>query len=202
MVVLAQMEMFGYITSTGSSWSGNVEKATFTIYTDQFERYFERRGITEESSANLSTEEAERFKASFPVEHPWWFRETKPTGWKQVKGGLQWQYQDFKPKDPIEVRYYMTQLPNRAEDVGGFLEAALRGAGLKDSTAAEVERIKELLLATYGKEPQDPMVKAFAVEQLWYVPRKDFSIENLTASQTAIMRKLDEKISELKAKDQ
>ena len=202
LVVLAQMEMFGYITSTGSSWSGNVEKATFTVYTDPFERYFERRGITEESSANLSAEEAERFKASFPVEHPWWFREIKPSGWKQVKGGVQWQYADFKPKDPIEVRYYMTQLPNRAEDVGVFLERALRGGGQKGSAVVEIETIKQLLLATWGKEPQTSEVKAFAAEQIWYAPSKNFSVENLTASQTAIMRKLDDKISELNGKDQ
>lgn len=202
LVVLAQMEMFGYITSTGSSWSGNVEKATFTVYTDQFERYFERRGITEESSANLSPQEAERFKASFPVEHPWWFREIKPTGWEQVKGGLQWQHTHFKPKDPIEVRYYMTQLPSRAEDVGVFLEQALRRAGQKGSAVGEMETIKQLLLATWGMEPQTSQVKAFAAEQIWYAPSKTFSVEKLTASQTAIMRKLDEKISELKAKDQ
>jgi hypothetical protein len=152
-----------------------VEKATFTVYTDPFERYFERRGITEESSANLSAEEAERFKASFPVEHPRWFREIKPSGWKQVKGGVQWQYADFKPKDPIEVRYYMTQLPNRAEDVGVFLERALRGGGQKGSAVVEIETIKQLLLATWGKEPQTSEVKAFAAEQIWYAPSKNFS---------------------------
>ncbi len=202
LVILAQMEMVGYITSTGSSWSGNVESATFTVYTDPFERYFERRGITEESSANLSIEEADRFKASFPVQHPWWFRQITPTGWNQVKNGVQWRYKDFKPKDPIDIRYYMTQLPNRPEDVGPFLEQALRGVDQKESAAAEVERIKELLLATYGNEPQDSKVKAFAAEQIWYAPRKDFSIDNLTASQTAILRKVSEKISELKAKKQ
>ena len=75
-------------------------------------------------------------------------------------------------------------------------------AGQKEPPSLEVERIKQLLLATYGKEPQDAKVKAFAAEQLWYAPRKDFSLESLTASQAAIVRKLDEKISELKAKGQ
>jgi hypothetical protein len=126
LVVLAQMEMVGYITSTGSSWSGNVESATFTVYSKPFERYFERRGITEENTADLPTEDAERFKSSFPVQHPWWFRQITPAGWNEVKGGVQWQYKDFKPKDPIEIRYYMTQLPIRPEEVGPFLEQALR----------------------------------------------------------------------------
>jgi hypothetical protein len=199
LVVLAQMEMIGYITSTGSSWSGNVESATFTVYTKPFERYFERRGITEENAADLSTEEAERFKSSFPVQHPWWFRQITPAGWNQVKGGVQWQYKDFKPKDPIEIRYYMTQLPIRPEEVAPFLEQALRGVGERDK-AVELEKIRQLLLATYGEEPQDSTVRAFAAEQLWYATRKDFSAENLTPSQRAVVRKVDERILELKAK--
>jgi hypothetical protein len=200
LVVLAQMEMVGYITSTGSSWSGNVETASFTVYTKPFERYFERRGITEENTADLSTEEAERFKSSFPVQHPWWFRQITPAGWNQVKGGVQWQYKDFKPKDPIEIHYYMTQLPIRPEEVGPFLEQALRGVAKRDR-AVELEKIRQLLLATYGEEPQDSTVRAFAAEQLWYAPSKDFSAEKLTPSQRAIVRKVDERISELKAKN-
>ena len=38
-------EMAGYITSTGSSWSGNVKTATFTVITEPFESYLERRGV-------------------------------------------------------------------------------------------------------------------------------------------------------------
>lgn len=200
LVVLAQMEMAGYITSTGSSWSGNVETATFTVYTTPFERYFERRGITEENTADLSTEEAERFKSSFPVQHPWWFRQITPAGWNQVKGGVQWQYKDFKPKDPIEIHYYMTQLPSRPEEVGPFLEQALRGVEKRDR-AVELKKIRQLLLATYGEEPRDSAVREFAAEQLWYAPRKDFSAENLTPSQRAVVRKVDERILELNAKD-
>lgn len=44
-------------------------------------------------------------------------------------------------------------------------------------------------------------VTAFAAEQLWYAPRKDFSTENLTPSQREVVRKVDEKILELKAKN-
>jgi hypothetical protein len=113
---------------------------------------------------------------------------------------VQWQYKDFKPKDPIEIHYYMTQLPIRPEEVGPFLEQALRGVAKRDR-AVELEKIRQLLLATYGEEPQDSTVRAFAAEQLWYAPSKDFSAEKLTPSQRAIVRKVDERISELKAKN-
>lgn len=201
LVVSAQMEMAGYITSTGSSWSGNVERATFTVYTEPFERYFGRRGITEENVPNLSPEETDTFKSSFPVQHPWWFRQITPSRWHHIKGGIQWQYKDFKPKDPIELRYYMTQLPDREEEVLPFLDQVLRHIGTTASPAVELERIKQILLATYGEEPQDPEVKAFAARQLWYAPRKDFSVHELSPAQTAVLHKVDERIASFARKN-
>ena len=76
----------------------------------------------------------------------------------------------------------------------------MRGVGQGDR-AVELERIKQLLLATYGQEPQDPTIRAFAAEQLWYAPLKNFSAENLTLNQSAVIRKVDERIVELKAKN-
>jgi hypothetical protein len=201
LVGLAQMEMVGYITSTGSSWSGNVEKATFTVYTEPFERYFERRGITEENAPDLSPEEAETFRSSFPVQHPWWFRQITPGGWHQIKGGIQWQYENFKPKDSIELRYYMTQLPSREEEVGRFLDQVLRHVGPTSSPTVELEKIKQILLATYGEEPQDSEVRAFAGRQLWYAPRKDFSRDKLSPAQAAILHRIDERIASFRAKN-
>ena len=74
---LALLEMAGYITSTGSSWAGNVENATFTLITDPFERYLNYRGMGEETpSGNTATEQRE---TPFPIQHPWWFKKITPT---------------------------------------------------------------------------------------------------------------------------
>ena len=48
-LVIGQLDMAGYVTSTGSSWAGNVETAKFTLITEPFERYFGHRGVTEGS---------------------------------------------------------------------------------------------------------------------------------------------------------
>jgi hypothetical protein len=92
LLVAAQLEMAGYVTSTGSSWAGNVETARFTVLTEPFERYLNHRGWTEQDANPI-----------FPVRYPWWFRQVTPTGWQAVKGGVQWSYKDFKPKDPITI---------------------------------------------------------------------------------------------------
>jgi len=194
-MTLAQVELAGYITSTGSSWSGNVDTAKFAVYLDKFEEYFNHRGITEEDPSKMSAEQAERFSASFPLNRPWWFREISPTGWKPIEGGIQWEYQDYKPQRPIEVAYYMTQLPKTASDVHPFVELFLKDIRKNDSAADQLSKLREFILATFGKEPQGPAVRAFASDQKWYAPRKDFSLSELSSEQRGVLDALDKEIS-------
>ena len=64
---------------------------------------------------------------------------------------MQWRYKDFKPKDPIDVRYYITQFPRLPEEVDAFVDALL-SAG---TTLTELEEMNQVLLSTYGKEPEE-----------------------------------------------
>jgi hypothetical protein len=196
---IAQLEMAGYVTSTGSSWAGNVESGTFTLITEPFERYLSRRGMTEEGLTDMSAEQASQFDSSFPVRHPWWFREIKPDGWLAVKGGVQWHHTDFKPKDPIEVRYYMTQFPRLPEEVDAFVDRFLKGMDPHESAATELGQLKQIVLATYGKEPEDDAVKVFASQQLWYAPRNNFSMESLDETEKTVLKKIDARIGVAKS---
>jgi hypothetical protein len=63
------------------------------------------------------------------------------------------------------------------------------------SVADELTRVKEVLLATYGKEPEDSLTRRFVEDQLWYAPRKNFSAENLSETQKAVLEKLDARIA-------
>lgn len=191
---IAQLEMAGYVTSTGSSWAGNVEDAKFAVITEPFERYLGRRGVTEEKSTDMGAEEASQFNSSFPIVHPWWFREIKPDGWQAVKGGVQWRYKDFKPKHPIKVSYYMTQFPGMPEEVDAFVDSFLKGFGPNESAVTQLTRLKQIVLATYGKEPEDDVAKAFSSQQLWYAPRKDFSVAELNEVQRSVLKKIDSRI--------
>ncbi|HTU34615.1 MAG TPA: hypothetical protein VMF66_12505 [Candidatus Acidoferrum sp.] len=195
-----ELEVAGYITSTGSSWAGNVEAATFRLITAPFERYLNYRGFSEETATRTTFEELKQANPSFPVRHPWWFREITPAGWEPVEGGVKWQYKNFKPKDPIGVRYYITQFPRIPVETDAFVDAFLKGLQPNDSPVTELGRVKQVLLATYGKQPDDPVARAFASEQLWYKPNSDFSLDRLNAPQKAILKRIDYRIAKLREK--
>ena len=194
---LALVREAGYITSTGSSWSGNVESATFTLLTDAFEKKLGLNGIP--GFEEQSHPEPPR-TAPFPLPHPMWFRQIAPAGWKAVNGGVQWSYSNYKPKDSIGVNYFMTQLPRVPEDVDKFVDWFLTRLDPTDSVIADLIRARDVVLATYGKEPEDSLTKRFVEDQLWYAPQKDFSLANLSTEQKSVIAKLNARIEIAKVK--
>lgn len=194
---LGIMEQAGYITSTGSSWAGNVESATFTVYTDAFENYLNYRGVFEASPNVAASGKAEERENPFPIQHPWWFRMVSPSDWKIVKGGIQWKYENYKPKDTITVRYYMTEFPQSPADVDTFVNRILKRLGKNESQVTALTEAQEVLLATYGKEPTDPDVRSYVERQLWYKPQKDFLLTNLSSMQKATLEALEARIAQL-----
>lgn len=225
---IAMEEVVGYITSTGSSWAGRVDTATFTIITRPFERYLDVRGVGEEPPTEDNAkqdEETIRYRKAFPVRHPWWFRKLSPDGWTKVDNGIQWRYKDYKPQDPLVVSYFMTEFPRRPEEASSFVDQFLENASdtatavasrqrLKQALATntdkgpepgparqrvvELQRLKQLLLATWGKEPEDELVKRHVAGQLWYEPDKEFSIDKLDAGRKAILDQIDVRIEKEK----
>lgn len=188
---IGQVEMAGYITSTGSSWAGNVESARFTVLTEAFEQYFNRRGVTEEIEARQSSKDLAQFNSSFPVHHPYWIRQVKPGGWESVKGGLQWSYKDFKPNDPIEIRYYTTPFPRLPDEAVPFVKTFLQTLGPNQPRAAELDRLKQVVAATDGCEPTDPQARTFVSQQLWFSPSRDCSAGRLSSSQKEVLHKIE-----------
>ena len=194
----AIVEVASYISSTGSSWAGHVESATFTVVTEPFERYLNSRGWMEDSGAEMTPQQEAKFREFqelFPVAHPWWFRQISPAGWKKVNHGIQWTYKDYKPRDTIELRYYMTHLPRLPEEVDPFVDQFLKSIGTGTPAFVALNQLKQLLLATYGEEPVDAAVKKHAASQLWYAPQKDFSLHNLSKRQDAVLKKIDARIA-------
>jgi hypothetical protein len=78
----------------------------------------------------------------------------------------------------------------------GSLSASRRQSGVSPAgQVVQLQRLKEVLLATYGREPRDQVVKNYVNGQLWYEPRKDFSVENLSKTQKAVLREFDLRIA-------
>jgi hypothetical protein len=216
-------EIVGYITSTGASWAGDVKSATFTVITAPFERYLDVRGIGEEPPlvpGDKQDKGEEMDRKMFPVQHPWWFRTVSPGGWKNVENGIQWHYEDYKPHDPIVVSYIMTEFPRLPSEASAFVSKFLENLSDSDSALSArqqlefllkppseghhrrssipdvvaLQQLKELLLATYGREPDDESVKRHVASQVWYQPQANFSIDNLTMTQKAILNEIDARI--------
>lgn len=189
------MEVVGYTTETGSTWAGNVERGSFTFLSEGFEQYLTQRGFEEDSP--LTAQYAEKKKAMFPVQKNWWYRDVQPEGWKPVKGGVRWEYTDFKPKDPITVRYFSTQFPRSADEVNAWVDAVLTRIRKGKESPNDLACLHDILLATYGQEPQNDLAKTFVETQIWYHPSKDFNLSQLTPDQQAILQALDRRIEDL-----
>jgi hypothetical protein len=108
---------------------------------------------------------------------------------------VRWQYKDYKPKEAISVSYYTTPFPRLPEEVDALVDRFLKGLERGEAAATELGRLRQVILATYGKEPEDQGAKAFVSQQLWYEPRKDFAFSRLRADQEAVLKKIDTRIT-------
>jgi hypothetical protein len=79
--------------------------------------------------------------------------------------------------------------------VDAFVDALLSSG----TSVEELEEINEVLLSTYGKEPEGKPAREFASAQLWYAPSDHFSMSDLTPRQKAILAKLNARIERLKS---
>ena len=126
-----------YVTETGSSWAGKIEKAVFRYYPYEFEEYLARRGAWEETPAKRKQRLAEirkhpgSFNYIFPPEMPV-VRIWNPgyEQWQAKQGkypGDRWLelvFQPFQPqkKDNIEIGYAFVLIPVNAEQFELFCD--------------------------------------------------------------------------------
>lgn len=200
------VEFAGYTTETGSSGAGNVERATFRIVAAPFERYLNHRPLIECLPPGVPDDdefESAADKASMRAlmtRHVWWYREIKPSGWRADEGGVQWDYKDFKPSDPIEIRYYKTFVPRVPGEIDAWIDDLCKLESDQEMTPEDLALIKQVVLAMYGQEPKDDLARKFAEDQVWYHPRKSFSLLSLTPDQQAILNVIDRRIEAMKPK--
>lgn len=198
------VEFAGYTTETGSSWAGNVERASFRLSTAQFERYLDQRALYDCLPPGVLDDESEldddkASMRSVVSRHVWWYREIKPEGWRATEDGVQWDYKDFKPKDPIGIRYYLTFFPRVPGEVDAWIDDLCKAVPDRKMSPDDLAMIRQVFLATYGQEPKDDAVRKFAEDQAWFRPRKDFSLSNLTPDQRAILTAIDLRIEAMKS---
>jgi hypothetical protein len=106
-------------------------------------------------------------------------------------------YKNYKPKDPLAIRYYFTQYPAQVSEVDGWMDAILRKVGDHSKDSAELAILRQVLLATYGQAPTDSDALTFCQDQIWYAPKKDFGVSKLSKDQQAVLPALDRRIDAL-----
>ena len=177
-LVVCFCHCLGYITETGSSWAGNVNKGSFKVITEPFEKYLD----------NIDLFGGGEYEV---IHRPRWFRKVLPEGWVPIKNGINWEYKDFKPQKLISIYYFVSNLPKFSKDVDSFLDLLNSNYRLNKE---DLVIIKEIILATYGKEPVNISAKKFVEDQIWYQPLKNFSQETLSLEQQKIIKKFDRRI--------
>ena len=124
-----------YVTETGSSWAGVIEKAVFRYYPYDFEEYLAKRGAWEESGKDRKKRLEMRKKK--PEDSTWLFCSDMPMirtwnpafeQWQPKQGKhkrdryLELVFQPYKPekKDNIRIGYTFVCMPQTAEEFEAY----------------------------------------------------------------------------------
>ena len=124
-----------YVTETGSSWAGVIEKAVFRYYPYDFEEYLAKRGAWEESGKDRKKRLEMRKKK--PEDSTWLFCPDMPMirtwnpafeQWQPKQGKhkrdryLELVFQPYKPekKDNIRIGYTFVCMPQTAEEFEAY----------------------------------------------------------------------------------
>lgn len=163
-----------YVTETGSSWAGVIEKAVFRYYPYEFEEYLAKRGAWEESRKERDERLAAikkkpgNFEYLFSPEMPM-LRTWNPVfeQWQPQQGEykndryLELVFQPYKPqkKDNIRIGYTFPMIPINAEQFERYCtavknklknDAELKARYQKDNDALYKEYWQHRMIPAYG----------------------------------------------------
>jgi hypothetical protein len=151
-----------YVTETGSSWAGVIEKAVFSYYPYEFEEYLAKRGAWEESRKERKKrlEMIKKYPGNFnylfspemPMLRVWTpaFEKWQPRQGKHKSDRyLELVFQPYKPqkKDNIRIGYTFPMIPINAEQFELYCNAVKhylkKYAGFKEKAQKEHPQVYE-----------------------------------------------------------
>ncbi|MCE5287225.1 MAG: hypothetical protein LLG02_15455 [Pelosinus sp.] len=189
----ALVEHFSYITETGSSWSGKIEKADFNVNVRGFEEYLHSRQVFEESQRFRQFTEKRNIR--YPQKPYYIFREISPEAdFIENKDNINWTYTDYKPGKPIIFGYWLLyNLPCNIEQVQSFIKTIRRGR----PTREDVCDLKEIIMAYMGVPPKTPRVEDFVKQQRWYGKKRFITEQDLSEEDKQFIRQIGQLIAEI-----
>jgi hypothetical protein len=190
-------ESFEYVTETGRSWAGKVERATFRVEVRGFEEYLRSRGFFEVTPKGTvlpymvdllvkSADERARDKL-FNGRKVYVHRTIAPVP-LSPGGEVTWDYLDYRPGNLIRVAYWITNVPESPDDVRILVGSLF---GTKRPTREDLADLREIILAAWGVVPTRQPVRKFVEEQIWYAPCAGRKEADVDTNHKAILAALD-----------
>ncbi len=169
MMEMAVVQGFGYVTATGKSWAGPIEKATFKILgLDNFEEYLTLRGALEDSPAmkRAGHKKDEMLKLLQAGQR---IRVLEPSNWQESTERnrliLTLEYAPFEPGVKLELGYIFSFLPRDVDGLENLLQSLDKAEKLD---AAGRKNIADIILEFYGVSRDNPNITDFLKNQAWY----------------------------------
>ncbi len=152
------LEVFGYVTETGQSWSGAIAEATFRIYTKGFDEYITERPAIE----GVSEKERDRYLKQTPIWRPVACRIMEPSGWKMKEQGL-WERKitNYQADENLVFQYFILSIPQTLEDARRFIDLH----GLDQN---EQKDLADIMREFNGTKTNNERIKKFLSRQIWH----------------------------------
>jgi hypothetical protein len=188
-------EGFQYITATGASWAGTIERAEFIVYTWQFEEYLSVRAPIEVSP--LDDGRGASMFGNYPTRFT---RDIRPTGYESrdlkaregKEASLKWTYAPFDAGEPLVGRYLKSAVPSTAEGALVFCRK------LVEEHSADLNLVRQYFAAWMGSAPIHETLRSYCATQRWYKPVDDWRMDDLGEADRAILVAIDQLIQEAK----
>ena len=208
---------FSYITETGQSWAGPIEKATFRVENTVFEHCLRRcpiyvggdaedippgTAIPGEGRSLVEEMDTAIFGYGIGLKLGAVYPQISPGGWgptyipelppggprpKYEPDGIVWKFENYKPGTYLEFKYYLVGFPERAADCDPWVRQMLG----KTPTKGDVRELREILAAFYGIAPRTASVKRFVEQQVWFNPQSKGSESVLSEPRRAVLACLE-----------
>ena len=171
-----------YVTGTATCWAGEIEKATFKYYSQEFESYLAKRGAYDETDedrknrlAALSKKVANMLlllKPDIRMVRNW---SPTPEKWMRKDDGngrfhYEMTFAPFRPSkgDSIQLRYVAPPMPTEPDEVAIIDESVRKISKAKGDQAKQYLRdAKDVVLEFYGIKTDNPRIATFVRSQCW-----------------------------------
>lgn len=155
-------EQFGYVTRTGRSWSGTINRATFRVFVKGFEEYIRQRPLVE-TPGEAEAEAAVRER--FPTRIPTVLRTTTPDDWKaDADGFLTRTVENYEPDEGLTFSYYLLGFPRGRDD----LERLMRHLWSEGPSAEDRQDLADIFREFNGTRTGNQRIQKLVQNQTWY----------------------------------